>query len=263
MRRAEVISRLALVAVLSCASVGVYAQSNASDAAEGPDPVEAIGKAVRGLFDTLFGGGQKDEAPAAPPATESPPAAAPTHPAPIATPVEASAAPAPEVARPAPGTAAGRPAVPAPTPTPYARTTGGLHEAIAAGDRERAIRLVETGADIHAKDAGSGAQQGGGGGENLTPEELAEMLFQALMRGDQQMVELLITKGADVNSKTRTGMSTLHTAVFYQRLEVAEYLIERGADVNAKSASGVTPAGLAWTARNGPMRTMLQARGAQ
>lgn len=246
-RRAEVISRLALVAVLSCASVGVYAQSNASDAAEGPDPVEAIGKAVRGLFDTLFGGGQKDEAPAAPPATESPPAAAPTHPAPIATPVEASAAPAAEVARPAPGTAAGRPAVPAPTPTPYARTTGGLHEAIAAGDRERAIRLVETGADIHAKDAGSGASP----------------LHYAVMRGDQQMVELLITKGADVNSKTRTGMSTLHTAVFYQRLEVAEYLIERGADVNAKSASGVTPAGLAWMARNGPMRTMLQARGAQ
>ncbi len=33
-----------------------------------------------------------------------------------------------------------------------------------------------------------GEQQGGGGGENLTPEELAEMLFQALMRGDQPMM---------------------------------------------------------------------------
>ena len=40
-------------------------------------------------------------------------------------------------------------------------------------------------------------------------------------------------------------------------------LIEKGADVNAKSASGVTPAGLAWMARNDPMRSMLQARGAQ
>ena len=35
---------------------------------------------------------------------------------------------------------------------------------------------------------GPGDRQGGGGGENLTPEELAEMLFQALMRGDQQMM---------------------------------------------------------------------------
>ena len=32
-------------------------------------------------------------------------------------------------------------------------------------------------------DQAAGDRQGGGGGENLTPEELAEMLFQALMRG--------------------------------------------------------------------------------
>ena len=36
----------------------------------------------------------------------------------------------------------------------------------------------------------AGDQQGaGGGGDNLTPEELAEMLYQALMRGDQQMMK--------------------------------------------------------------------------
>jgi len=34
---------------------------------------------------------------------------------------------------------------------------------------------------------GSGDQQGGGG-ENLTPEELAEMLYQSLLRGDQPMM---------------------------------------------------------------------------
>ncbi len=35
-----------------------------------------------------------------------------------------------------------------------------------------------------------GDQQGGGGaGENLSPEELAEMLFQSLMRGDAQMMK--------------------------------------------------------------------------
>ncbi len=34
---------------------------------------------------------------------------------------------------------------------------------------------------------GEGQQQGGGG-DNLTPEELAEMLYQALMRGDQPMM---------------------------------------------------------------------------
>lgn len=247
MRHAEVVLRLALVVALTCAGAGVRAQGTTDQAAEGPDPVEAIGKAVRGLFDTLFGDGQKEEAPATPVATESPPAAAPANPAPIAAPVDAPAAPAADAARPAPGTVARQSTLPAAKPTPYARTTSGLHEAIVAGDRERAIKLVDAGANIHAKDTGSGA----------TP------LHYAVMRGDQPMVELLIAKGADVNSKTRTGMSTLHTAVFYQRLEVAEYLIGRGADVNAKSASGDTPAGLAWMARNGPMRNMLQARGAQ
>ena len=38
-------------------------------------------------------------------------------------------------------------------------------------------------------DAETGDQQGaGGGGENLSPEELAEMLFQSLLRGDSQMM---------------------------------------------------------------------------
>lgn len=242
-------ARVALVALLLSVSANGVAQGSE----EAPNPVEAIGNAVRGLFDAIFGGGDKT-APAQPAATEPPaqPAAAvPAPAAPAATPAATAtpAAPAAE-ATPAPAAAAARfsrPGDPYAKPTPYARTTGGLHEAIAAGDRERAIKLVESGADIHAKDTGSGA----------TP------LHYAVMRGDQAMVEVLLARGADVNSKTRTGMSTLHTAVFYQRLEVAEYLIGRGADVNAKSASGVTPAGLAWMARNDPMRAMLQAKGAQ
>ncbi|MFT5202184.1 MAG: hypothetical protein ACI9C1_001570 [Candidatus Aldehydirespiratoraceae bacterium] len=50
--------------------------------------------------------------------------------------------------------------------------------------------LPEVGEDDMDQDGaeGSGDQQGGGGGESLTPEELAEMLFRALMRGDQQMM---------------------------------------------------------------------------
>ncbi|HEY5636556.1 MAG TPA: ankyrin repeat domain-containing protein [Burkholderiales bacterium] len=253
MPRAERVARLALALALVCGSAGVGAQGPTGGPVDAPNPVEAIGNAVRGLFGTLFGGDEK-KAPAKPAAGTPPAPPAVAVPAPVAP----AAAPAAEATPTAPAASAApeaatsdarfsRPGAPYAKPTPYARTTGGLHEAIAAGDRERAIRLVEAGADIHAKDAGSGA----------TP------LHYAVMRGDQQMVELLIGRGADVNSKTRTGMSTLHTAVFYQRLEVAEYLIEKGADVNAKSASGVTPAGLAWMARNDPMRAMLQAKGAQ
>jgi uncharacterized protein len=48
--------------------------------------------------------------------------------------------------------------------------------------------LRELDADEQDAQEGAGDQQGGGAGENLTPEELAEMLFQALMRGDQPMM---------------------------------------------------------------------------
>ncbi len=44
--------------------------------------------------------------------------------------------------------------------------------------------------DDELDEAQLGDQQGGGGaGENLSPEELAEMLFQSLMRGDAQMMK--------------------------------------------------------------------------
>jgi uncharacterized protein len=48
--------------------------------------------------------------------------------------------------------------------------------------------LHELDEDQQEGQEGAGDQQGGGGGENLSPEELAEMLFQALMRGDQPMM---------------------------------------------------------------------------
>ena len=55
------------------------------------------------------------------------------------------------------------------------------------GDDAEAINFDDEGDDAESDQTGQGNQQGGGG-DNLTPEELAEMLYQALMRGDQQMM---------------------------------------------------------------------------
>ena len=55
------------------------------------------------------------------------------------------------------------------------------------GDDAEAIDFDDEGDDAETDQTGEGNQQGGGG-DNLTPEELAEMLYQALMRGDQQMM---------------------------------------------------------------------------
>ena len=55
------------------------------------------------------------------------------------------------------------------------------------------------------------------------------------------MVGLLLQRGAEINSRTRSGTTPLHTAVLYGHVDVAEYLVEKGADINAKDKYGETP----------------------
>jgi ankyrin repeat protein len=83
------------------------------------------------------------------------------------------------------------------------------------------------------------------------------------MKGEMPMVGLLIQRGADVNSRTKSGTTPLHTAVLYNRFEVAEYLIDKGSEVNAKSTSGATPLSLALAARYQRIEKLLRGKGAQ
>ena len=75
------------------------------------------------------------------------------------------------------------------------------------------------------------------------------------------LVALLVQRGADVNSRTKSSTTPLHTAVLYRRTEIAEYLIQKGADVNAKSPSGATPLGLAIAANFHTLAMMLRTHG--
>ena len=83
------------------------------------------------------------------------------------------------------------------------------------------------------------------------------------MKGSRAVVGLLLQRGADVNSRSRSGTTPLHTAVLYNHYEIAEQLLDRGADVGAKSASGVTPLELAQAAKYRHIATLLRDRGAQ
>jgi len=58
------------------------------------------------------------------------------------------------------------------------------------------------------------------------------------MTGHKEIVELLIAKGADVNSKDKSGYTPLHGAATDVTVEL---LIAEGADVNAKGDDGSTP----------------------
>ena len=130
--------------------------------------------------------------------------------------------------------------------TPHASPSLSLQGAIARGDYASALKMIEGGADIEAKDPGAGASA----------------LHYAVMKGDMPLVALLVQRGADVNSRTKSGTTPLHTAVLYGRYEIVEYLLDKSAEINAKSASGATPLSLADAARFERIAKMLRERGA-
>ncbi len=225
MERRSARYRFVALAVAACVAAPAFAQQG------GPGVIDQI----RGFFNRIFSDDPK------PPAVAEPP-----KPAPVETrPAAPAEAPATRGAAPAPA------ATPAPAPVKPSATaqasSRSLHEFIAKGDYSTALQMIEQGADVEAKDPGAGASA----------------LHYAVMRGRMPLIDLLLTRGADVNSRTRMGTTPLHTAVLYARLEVAELLLDSGADLNAQSSSGATPLAIAEAARNQPLTAMLRARGAK
>ena len=211
-------------AILFCAVVSLAVSPAVSAQANEPSLVDGVVNFFRGIFAT----DDKDAAPAA-----APTPATPTNGAPGAgEPREAARAPTAEPIK----------------PTPVALVApASLHGLVAKGDFEAARKLIEQGADIEAKDPGTGAS----------------VLHYAVMRGNPDILNYLLSKGVDVNSRTKNGTTPLHTAVLYNRYEVAEILLNKGAEVDAKSSSGATPLAIATAARNRSLADLLRARGAK
>jgi uncharacterized protein len=105
-----------------------------------------------------------------------------------------------------------------------------LGEACAAGERERAERLLEEGADVNAYTP-----------DGWTPIHLAAFF------GHAKVAELLLACGANVTavSKNPTGNTPLHAALAGSHPIVAGLLIGSGADVNAADSAGWRPLHLA------------------
>ncbi len=227
-------------AVAALAAAPALAQDAAKPPAaepEGPARViQGIGNAIQGVFRAIFGGGEPNDATVGtPPARPEPPQQPQSEPTPQAQPERA-----PRAARPEGDQAV----VASPTALAPAQT---LHGAIAKGENAAAIKLLESGVDIEAKDPGSGASA----------------LHYAVMKDNIALVGLMLQRGADVNSRTRSGTTPLHTAVLYGRLEVAQLLIEKGAEIDARSASGATPLSIAEAANLKPLSRMLRLHGAK
>ncbi|HLE51571.1 MAG TPA: ankyrin repeat domain-containing protein [Anaerolineales bacterium] len=124
-----------------------------------------------------------------------------------------------------------------------------IFAASAIGDLERAAALLEDDPGLANAFAGDGFQP----------------LGLAAFFGQLPLVELLLAKGAEVNSASDNaqGVMPLHSAVAHRHLEIARRLVAAGADVNAKQADDFTP--LHEAAQNGQleMAELLLEAGAQ
>jgi len=70
-------------------------------------------------------------------------------------------------------------------------------------------------------------------------------LADAVKRGDQQAVQVLLKKNADVNAPQSDGTTALHWAAYGNDAETTAKLIRAGANVNARNNYGVTPLAIA------------------
>jgi len=81
------------------------------------------------------------------------------------------------------------------------------------------------------------------GGLFLTP------CVAALAGRHFELAHLLHCHGSSVNTRSRKGISPLHSASFFGDLEIIRILLEYGADINAQNEGGATP--LHWAASSG------------
>ena len=108
-----------------------------------------------------------------------------------------------------------------------------LAEATQQGNLEQARRFLATGADPNAPDSKFG----------VTP------LSWAAMYGDDEIVQLLIEKGAKVNQPNKDGSFPLHCAAFLGQDAAVRVLLKSGANPTTRTQRGYTPTQVTYSDR--------------
>lgn len=130
-----------------------------------------------------------------------------------------------------------------------------LHVAAANGKQENVAFLLDNRADLNARDRSERTPLHVSAGETINPSNEHTKEIKAV-------VELLLVRGADVNSKAVNGSVPLHLAVSTQRSDVVKVLLVKGADVNARSVGGSTALHKAVIKDSVAMAELLLAHGA-
>ncbi|HHT9105353.1 MAG TPA: ankyrin repeat domain-containing protein [Candidatus Wujingus californicus] len=114
-----------------------------------------------------------------------------------------------------------------------------LEEAINLGDLTKVQEILA---------ASPGLLNGATGDQEMTP------LHLAANRGNTEIVELLLTKGANIEAREFNGWTPLFSAVIIgQDEKTAKLLLDKGARVNARDLLGMTPLKWVLHGQQGPL----------
>lgn len=131
--------------------------------------------------------------------------------------------------------------------------------AVARGDPELVQAILDRGARLDTKNGKGGTAlslakeqgleyiasmlegaAGGSAGARAQAKALPTPLIDAIREGSLEKVKTLVAKGADVNSRTRSGSTALMFAAESNRPAIAAFLLDKGADANAKNGENNT-----------------------
>lgn len=102
-----------------------------------------------------------------------------------------------------------------------------LHAAaVSGGAAAMVLLLLDHGADIEAVERNAG---------KYTP------FLNGVQSGSEQVMELLLKRGANINAKTSEGFTPMHVAAYYDQCAAATLLLRHGLSVNARDAHQRTP----------------------
>lgn len=76
--------------------------------------------------------------------------------------------------------------------------------------------------------------------ENINNNPLITAVHYSGMRNNREIVEILLSNGADINGQNYDGATTLYTALLHNNRELAEDLLKQGADPNIPNDDGNT-----------------------
>lgn len=76
---------------------------------------------------------------------------------------------------------------------------------------------------------------------NLIDKDGRTVLYDAIVKGYEDIVIELCSAGSNVNVQDKSGKTPLHFASIHNQYSIAKILIGYGADVNTKDENGNTP----------------------